>query len=394
MSAKSWAMAVFAATTLLVIAGLVFSLLAGEPPGLNELLVATLYAFAVVGILITRRRPDNAIGWVCLGIGFVWSLETFLFGTAVYGLANPGTVPMPEVFAAIGIPLWIPGIFGIGTFVFMFFPDGRLPSPRWRWLPWTVGATISLQYALYVLTEPETFSYGRPVFDNPLAGVLGPHLDQGAPMFDLVEISVTVTTFSVIIASLIALITRYIRSRGVERKQLKWLVSAGSAAVVLQVISISLADYYGETVGLVAVFPFILIPISIGIAVLRYRLYDIDRLISRTVGYTVVVATLSLVFTSIALGLPRLAGLPDHPVLVAGATLAVAAMFNPLRRRVQHWVDSRFNRARYDGQQEVERLADRIRLESRLDSLTDELLGVATATMQPESAAVWIRDGE
>ncbi len=391
MNGRGIATALFVVATAMYVAGVALVALAGEPFTLNELLLPVVYAFAVVGFLIARNRPGNAIAWICLGIGLVWGLEATLTGAVVYGLARPGSVPSPEALAAIGIPLWIPGIFGVGTFVFMFFPDGRLPSPRWRWLPWTAGTGIALTYLLTVLSEPETYGYGRPAIENPFATLLGPWLDAGGLLVDIVDISLFAGIFGAIGASITALVVRYRRSRGIERQQLKWLVTAGSTAVVLQVISIFLVDYLGENVGLVAGMFFILIPISIGIAVLRYRLYDIDRLLSRTVSYALVVGSLAAVFGSVTIGLPQLLGLAgDSPLLVAGATLVAAALFNPLRRRVQARVDRRFNRARYDAQQEIDRFAERLRGDLDLDDLTDEVVAVVGKTMQPSTASVWI----
>lgn len=390
------AITLFVLTTGLYLAGFVLVVLSGQLLSLNEALLPAVYAFAVVGFLIALNRPGNAIAWICSAIGFVWALEYSLSGAATYGLVNPGTVPWPEALAAVGVYLWIPGVFGIGTFVFMFYPDGRLPSPRWRWLPWLAGVGLGTLYVTEVLSAPEAYGYGREFVrvENPFRGVLGPWMDQASLFVDLFEIFFFVAGFGAIGASMTALAVRFRRSRGIERQQIKWLVTAGSTGVVIQLISIPLVDVYGETIGLVAASFFLLIPISIGIAVLRYRLYDIDRLISRTVTYALVVGMLATVVAAIAIGLPQLLGLPDEsPLLVAMATLAVAALFNPLRRRIQARVDHRFNRARYNAQQEVDRLAERLRTELELEDLTGEVIAVVDKTMQPTMASVWIRDG-
>lgn len=385
MTAKTWAIAVFSVSTVLYPLGVVLVLLAGEPLSLNEATYPTAYAFAVVGFLIALNRPGNRFAWICLCIGFVWALYAAATGAATYGLAHPGTVPWPEALAALGVYLWVPGVFGIATFVLMYFPDGRLPSRRWRWLPWIAGLGIAGGYVMIVLSWTPIFGYGleRLRIDNPFARIP----EEISEQFMLV-------VFAAAVGSVAALTARYRRSSGIERQQLKWFATAGSATIVVLMVLVGfLVDRLGETWGLIGFSFAIVIPISIGIAILRYRLYDIDRLISRTVAYALVVGLLAGVFASVVIGLPRVIGVPEeNQVLVAGATLAVAALFNPLRRRVQSWVDRRFNRARYDAQQEVERLSERIRDEVELDDLADEMLGVVEKTLQPSGAAVWIRE--
>jgi hypothetical protein len=393
MSGRTLAIVFFAVTTGLYVAGLLLSFAAGELLSLNELVLPVFYAFAVTGVLIAWRRPRNAIAWICLGIGCVWGLESALFGTALYGLANPGTVPRPEALAAIAAPLWVPGIFVMATFLLMVFPDGHLPSRRWAWLPWTVGSAIDVFYLALVLTEPVTYSYGRPAVENPFAAWLEPWLEEGGIVVDVIGVLLVAPVFIGIAASITAVILRFQRASGVQRQQLKWLATAGSGVVVLFVVSIFLVDLFGDAVGFVAASFFIVIPISIGIAVLRYRLYEIDRLVSRTVSYAVIAGLLAAVYASIAIGLPQV--LPvnlDSSLLVAIATLAIVALFSPVRARVQRVVDRRFNRVRYDSEREIEQFANRLRTELDLGDLTGEVLDVVTTTMQPATAGVWIRE--
>lgn len=389
MSGKAWAVVFFGLTTVLYVAGVVLVFLVGQPLSLNEAAMPAAYSYAVVGFLIALNRPANGIAWICLAIGSVWGLEAVLTGAAAYGLANPDSIPLVEMIAVSGAFLWYPGIFGITTLLLMFFPNGRLPSPRWRWLPWVAGTGLAVGYPLILLSWPNVYSYGRESLrmDNPYA-MLPPAVSD----------VILAVIFAASAGSVAALIVRYRRSRGAERQQLKWLVAAGSGFVVVFLpITLFLGDLFGEdavaTVGLVVFMFSIVIPISIGLAVLRYRLYAIDRLISRTVTYTLIVGLLAVVFAAVAIGLPRLIGVPEeNPVLVAAATLAVAGLFNPLRLRVQSWVDRRFNRARYDAQHEVDRFAARVRDEVELDNLADGMLDVIDKTMQPIAAAVWMRD--
>lgn len=383
MSRKFWAISTFVVTTLLYAAGPVLLLLAGGSWGTSEFLLPAFYAFSLVGILIATRRPDNAVAWMCLSVGLALGLESALWGVYYFGLANPEVVPLPEMWAVAGSAFAVPGIFLITTLLLLVFPDGRLPSPRWRWF---AGVTAGLIVANLIVGFflPAAGDWVRPEVSNPIAVEGGEDLDLVVlPLFVCVPVSV------------LALVRRFRRSRGIERLQLRWLATAGGAAVLIWAVAILLvADEFGGDAAVATTsLGLVLIPVAIGVAVLRYRLFDIDRLISRTVTYATMAGLLAAVFVGIAIGLPRLVGVPEeNPVLVAGATLAVAALFNPLRRRVQTRVDRRFNRARYDAAREVGRFAERLSTELELDDLTNEVLGVVTKTVQPAVASVWIRE--
>lgn len=353
------------------------------PDSVTTVLAPALYGYPVAGFLIAYRRPGNRVAWVCLAVGFSYALEELLWGVAQYGLAHPGTVPRPELWAAFGHPLWLVWVPGAIIFLTLLFPNGRPPSPSWKWVPWAAGLLLGVGYVVSFFTLPPR--WGRPLIDNPLAGTL-PSAVGGLVYVGLALLAV---------ACLGSLVVRYRRASGVERLQLKWLVTAGTAAVTI-FIAIAIPMNTGVLDITVAApmlaLLLILFPASIGIAVLRYRLYDIDRILSRTVSYAVLVGLLAVVFATVAIGLPRLLGLPPtNQFLVAGATLAVAGLFNPLRRRVQARVDRHFNRARYDAQREVDRLAERLRAEVDVADLADEMLEVVTKTMQPSSVGVWVR---
>lgn len=389
---KAWAIGLFAVTTALYLAAAVLHILAGEL-GLNTWLLPIVYAFSVVGVMIAVQRPGNRVAWICLAVGFAFGVEGTGWGIALYAFANPDSVSNPEIYAMVGDAMVLPGIFLVATFLLLLFPDGRLPSRRWRWVAWLAGSWIVTGYLVAILGEGST-GWGRPEIDNPMA--IRPGTAFGdlwhSDVLDLVFLPLMLISVA---GSVSALVVRYRRSTGTERLQLKWFAFAGSSVILLFVISIFLSDYLGDEFGLAAAGLFILLPVSIGIAVLRYRLYDIDRLISRTVTYALIAGTLAAVFASIAVGLPVVLDLPDRsPVLVAGATLTIAALFNPLRRRLQTWVDRRFNRARYDAQQEVERFTEILREELRLDDLAEEVIGVVSDTMQPASVSMWVRGSE
>ncbi|HXJ64748.1 MAG TPA: hypothetical protein VNN79_13420, partial [Actinomycetota bacterium] len=268
--------------------------------------------------------------------------------------------------------------------------------PRWRWVVWLTIASMVLVSAAITL-EPGTLAdEGFPELQNPLAiGALKPVLD--ALQLFLIAIPVCM------VASAAALVVRFRRARGAERLQLTWLAMA--AAVVAAVYAVALISSLGQpwgqadTAGWVSVLQnlalasFALIPISIGIAILRYRLYDIDRLISRAVSYAVVTALLVAVYAGVVVGLGTAFGRSQSPVLIAGATLLVAALFGPVRRRVQAAVDRRFNRRRYDAERVLGTFVARLRDELDLDALTGELATAASSAVQPSSIAVWIRTG-
>lgn len=382
MSRKTWAIAIFVLTTILFLAGPLLVVLAGEPLGANELILPTLFAFPVVGLLIATHRPDNTVAWICLTVGLAFGLDATLWGVYFYGEANPGTVASPGAWATAGDAFAMPGLFLIMTLLLLLFPTGRLPSPKWRWFARITGVLLVVGLASGFFL-PEAGGWGRP------EGVANPMAIAGAEDVEMV----LVLLFGCVVASLIALVGRFRRARGVERLQLRWLATAGCAAAIVWAIAIVVHSPLGDGVSLaLTTFGLLLIPVAIGVAVLRYRLFEIDRLISRTLTYAVVVGLLAGVFAAVVIGLPRVIGIPeDNPLLVATATLAVAGLFNPLRRRVQARVDHRFNRARYDARREVERLAERIRDEIELEDLTGEMLDVIEKAMQPSAAAVWIR---
>lgn len=390
---KVWVLAVFGVTTLLYVAAFVLNAVAGEEWGLVILALPVWYVFSVVGLIIALRRPGNRIAWICLAAGFAVGIEGAGWGLYFYGVTNPGSVPNPEAFAVLGNSMIIPGVMGVATFLLLLFPDGRLPSPRWRWIAWLAAVWIGVGIVVGLLDPNDVAGWGRPNVENPwaldLQSPLGDFLASGG-VFDDVFFAVLLTA---IIGSILSMVIRFRRSTGVERQQLKWFVFTASIVVILFLVAIDLASRLGDDVGLAAASLLALLPISIGIAVLRYRLYEIDRIVSRTVTYGLVAALLTTIYAGIVLGLPRLIGFPgESPLLVAAATLAAAALFNPLRQRIQARVDRRFNRARYNAQREVEGFTQRLRNDFDLDDLANETLQVVTDTVQPSNASLWIRE--
>ena len=391
LGGRAGAVAAFCLITSLYVVAVLLTLLMGNPGWL--LFAFAMYTFPALGVLIAFRRPRNSIAWLCLAIGFVWGLVAVTEPLLAYERIHPGFLRRPDLVLAVTGPLWVPGVGLIGTFLVLLFPDGRLPSARWRPLAWLSALTMVLVSTGMLLGPANYADHGFPNLENPL-GVKG--LDSFAGLFFVPIALIPVC----IVASAVALLVRYRRARGIERLQLKWLVAAG-AVTALTYVLVMAASLPFELIGRtfptwleslqnVTMFPFALIPVSIGIAVLRYRLYAIDRLISRTVSYAVVVGVLAAVYAGVVFLLRGL--LPvQGDLAVAASTLVVAALFNPLRRGVQQRVDRRFNRPRYDAELEVERFAGRLRTHLDLDELTGDLLGVVVKTVQPSMASLWIQ---
>jgi peptidoglycan/LPS O-acetylase OafA/YrhL len=290
-----------------------------------------------VGALVASRKPSNPIGWMILGVG-VFTAWGFVTEILALDASNR------QLALWLTHLTWWPPL-GIYLIVLpLLFPDGAPPSRRWR--PLLIAAIVGVAaFTLYLAVGPyhgASFQFGRNPYHQPL---ISP-----------VALALSGMMLPGVVGAVASVVVRFRRSRGVERQQIKWIMYS---VFLLLLSAFATALPVNQDITFVAFgIAGFLVPVSVGIAVLRYRLYDIDRLISRTVSYSIVVGSLAAVFTAIAIWLPQLLRVPEeNPFLVAGATLAVAALFNPLRRRVQAIVDRRFNRARYDAQQEVERLA-------------------------------------
>ena len=351
----------------------------------------TLYlaftGFMVVGAVIVAKRPDNAIGWIFSTIGLLAATGALAQEYAGYAyVTRPGSLPGALLAAWYQQQWWVPMIVLIFVATPLLFPTGRLPSPRWRPAAAVAGVTTA---ALMWLTafQPTIQLQDQDYWvDNPigLAGTPDPETSAvGGALVGLLG--------ACMVVAVISLVVRFRRSQGVERQQLKWVVYAG----VLLLLTIPVGEYLPATIG-DALFGLIIafLPVAAGIAILRYRLYDIDRLINRTLVYGLVTAILGLGYASVVLLLGQLfGGVGGDPPssAVAGATLAVAALFQPARRRIQAVVDRRFNRRKYNAAKTVEAFSLRLRDEVDLDALTAELLAVVDQTMQPIQASLWLQ---
>jgi hypothetical protein len=393
------AAALFAVICVLYAAGIVFDLLNAD--GWTDMVAPLLFhaltfSFPLVGVLIARRQPRNAITWILLGIGLAWSVGAVTEAYRDYALLTaPGSLPGGDVVDAASSWLWVPGIVPAGTLLILLFPDGRLPSPRWRWVVWLtvvsiVAVSVAITFHAGTLAED-----GFPQFDNPLG------ISALQPVLTVLQVFLIAIPVCMV-ASAAALVVRFRRSRGVERLQLKWLATA--AAVVAVIYAAALLASVGQSwnqadtsapvtvLQNVALASFALIPISIGIAILRYRLYDVDRLISRTLTYFLLTALLVAVYAAVVVGIGTVTGRSNNPLLIAGATLLVAGLFGPARRRIQAVIDRRLYRRRYDAERVLGEFASRLRDELDLDALANELGAAAASAVQPATMGVWIRD--
>jgi hypothetical protein len=344
-----------------------------------------------LGLLVAYRRPRNPVGWIIVGTGVTVATTDFVESYAVYALhTNPGFLPGGETMAWLSNWVFIPVLFAAPAMLFLLFPNGRLLSRRWRPVFWVV--ILSTCAAL-------TTSIFQPVMnDPPFEGVVNP-LGFSPPQALLEPLSWVgwpVMAASFLVAGL-AMILRLRRSRGVERQQLKWLAAA---AAVLPLASVSgVALYYlgfDAIAGFLAVFAIIPIFLAAGYAILRYRLYDIDIIINRALVYGSLTATLALVYfggvaTTQALfrTLTSQGQFPQLAVVVS--TLAIAALFNPLRRRIQASIDRLFYRRKYDAAKTLDWFSAKLREETDLDELNEGLVSVVSETMQPTYVSLWLR---
>jgi hypothetical protein len=341
-------------------------------------------SFTVVGWLIASRRRDNLFGWMLLWVGVVFTLVTFTGAHAYVGLiAEPGSLPLADVAAWLSTLVWVPA-WTLVMLLLLLYPDGRLPSSRWRPILWISAASGVLMLVPNAIAE---WPYrGLALLTGGLPS--SPALDAAS----LLQVAGLLLSLLVAVAGAGALVIRFRRSVGMERQQLKWFVSTAVVAVPLFfVMSGGLLSPPFDI--LVAIISAPLIPIAIGVAILRYRLYEIDRIISRTVSYGVVTGILAVVFVGpILVSQTVLASfISGSSVAVAASTLVVAGLFQPLRRRVQSVVDRRFNRSRYDAERTAAAFGLHLRNEVVLSSLYAEIRQVVAATVAPASISVWIR---
>ena len=355
----------------------------------NAASVGAAVIAATIGALVASRRPRHPVGWLLLAMGLALTLSGAGGGYKWYGLvARPGTLPAASYLVGFSNGLNIVSISCAG-FVLLLTPTGSLPSRRWRW--WArVAAAAAAVFVAASVVDPMPVYPEYPGIGNPF-GV--PALAE--PPLDAVIPAAGVVVLVALVVAAGSLVGRFRRARGVERQQLRWLAWGATLAAVALVIAFVELALHGDTVLFQAAIGACsaLLPLATGAAILRYRLYDLDRIISRTLAYGLLTILLGLGYAAVVLGLGRL--LPQgSSLVVAAATLAVAAVFQPARRRIQQAVDRRFNRGRYDAARTIAAFSTRLRDQVDLDTLTSELLTVVDQTMQPSQASLWLRSAE
>jgi hypothetical protein len=356
---------------------------------LPDLLALGLLA---LGLLVAHRRPANPVGWIIAGTVVTVVMSDFVESYAVYALyTDPGSLPGGKTMAWVSNWIFIPALFAAPAMLFLLFPDGKLVSRRWIPVFWvvllTTCAAMTASIFQPVLNDPPFEGVVNPLGFSPPQALLAPLSYIGWPGM---AASFLVAAF--------AMILRLRRSRGVERQQLKWLAAAaailplGSASgVVLYYLG------YDSIAGFLAVFSMVPIFLAAGYAILRYRLYDIDFLINRTLVYGSLTATLVAGYVGTVLVLQRalifLTG-QESTLAVVASTLVIAALFNPLRRRFQAFIDRLFYRSKYDARKTLETFSMKLRDETNLERLNAELLSSVRETVQPEHVSLWMRSAE
>ncbi len=379
------------------------SMRGGSPPGLAILLQVLPLAFPTVGALVASRRPENPIGWIFCAVGFIFAFQTFSEAYTDYALyARSDSLPGVEFMVWISQWIAFPACLVAAVLLFLLFPDGRLPSRRW-WLVAWVAVIASVLLALGIALAPGRLA-GNPSVVNPfgVGGVIGGVVPARRFFGALANIGLLLGLLSVIV-SVVSPILRLRRARGDQRQQLKWFVYAATLTVVgFSGIFISLTGVYfnagplNTIVWYLGPLALMLLPVSAGIAILRYRLYDIDVVINRTLVYGSLTVTLALVYfggvTATQSLFRALTGQEQQTQLaVVVSTLVIAALFTPLRRRIQGFIDRRFYRRKDDARKTLEAFSTKLRDETDLDALRDDLVSVIRETLQPAHVRLWLR---
>ncbi|MDP9382992.1 MAG: hypothetical protein M3Q29_23220 [Chloroflexota bacterium] len=359
----------------------------------DVLIPALVPAYATVGAIVAWRRPTNGVGWLCLALGLLVALEDATWQYAARALeVVPGSLPAGP-YAALTAQFLIAVMLVPFVLMLLIFPDGRLLSRRWRLVAWVAFAGAGLE-VLGVVAAPTLYAGLETEIDNP-TGIEG----FGNVAGTISEVGFIVWLLT-LVAAMISVFVRWRGAGGIERQQLKWFaytVAIVAAAVfggavsgyvsgisypTVLIVSVAIA---GITVG---------IPVAIGIAVLRYRLYDIDLLINRTLVYATLTAALGLAYLGSVVLLQavfRTLSGQESQLAVVASTLAIAALFGPLRRRVQSFIDRRFYRRKYDARKTLEAFSAKLRDETDLEVLSDDLVGAVRETMQPAHLSLWLR---
>jgi hypothetical protein len=388
-----WAM--WTVTLALVTGGFILAAANHPEAPLYEYWIVSLISptFATLGALIVSRRSKNVIGWIFLVLSLAGGLQMFSGQYATVALFSRGVQLPSGAFAAWLSALMQSSFVSSLIFLILLFPSGKLLSPRWRVVAWTAGVVIVASLVFFALRPGPIESF--PSVRNPF-GI------EGAPVLEWIGVAGGVIVLACFALAIVSLILRFHRSRGEERQQIKWFAYA-AALGFMAILFVTLFDLpaVDERVDLLVetlvwtVAPLSL-PVAAGIAILKYRLYDIDLLINRTLVYGALTAILAGLYfggvTATQAIFRTLTGQEQQPQLaVVVSTLVIAALFNPLRRRIQGFIDRRFYRRKYDAAKTLEAFSAKLRDETDLDALTSEVVGVVRETMQPAHVSLWLR---
>jgi hypothetical protein len=355
----------------------------------------------LVGAVVASRQPRNPVGWFFVVSATCLAVNEATGRYAVYGLViEPGSLPLARLMAWPSTWMWEPALVLIILFLPLYFPNGRLLSPRWRpvlWLALLFSVGFGVVFGALYPGEVDELS---PGVGGDVPGVVNPLGIEALRPLDRVtqiDIILAVLFLTIVLCSVASLVVRFWRSSGEERQQMKWLTYAATAnfAMGLLVMSLPAASAWYRAVDSLSNLVLAGLPVAVGIAILRYRLYDIDRIINRTLVYGSLTLMLALIYfggvaTTQAI-FQALTGQQKLPQLVVVAsTLVIAALFNPLRRRIQSFIDKRFYRSKYDARKTLEAFSAQLRDETDLDALGYDLVGVVRETMQPAHVSLWL----
>jgi hypothetical protein len=366
----------------------------------SSTLLVLVVSSALVGAVVASRQPRNPVGWFFVVSATCWAVNEATGRYALYGLLiEPGSLPLARLMAWPSTWMWVPGIALIIFFVPLYFPNGHLLSPRWRPVLW-IALLFSVGFGVvFGALYPGEMDELSPGVGGDVPGVVNPLGIEALRPLDRVtqvDIILTVVLLVIVLCSVASLVLRFRRSSGEERQQMKWLTYAAAAyfATLLLVMSLPADSAWYRAVDSLSTLVLAGLPVAVGIAVLKYRLYEIDLIINRTLVYgSLTVMLVALYFGGIVV-LQRifvtLTG-QQSTLAVVASTLLIAALFTPLRRRIQGFIDRRFYRRKYDARKTLEAFSTKLKNETDLESLNNDLVDVVRETMQPAHVSLWLR---
>jgi hypothetical protein len=390
-----WALAILLEAVGLYFKAVNAATIASQASALNNIgpvFLAAELALVTVGALVASRRPANPSGWILYAAGLVFALGDLADGYALHGLlARPGSLPGAAIMAWVSE--WSRGATVLGAFalVFLLFPDGRPLSPRWRPVVWLTAAVTPLLGLMAFKPGPLPDYAG---ITNPL-GIGG----AGGQVLNILANVAFFALLAALAASGLSLVLRFRRAKGDERQQLKWFASGGAAMILAFLVAPFI--WFTPALNNSPLWPILFtlslvaLPVSLGIAILKYRLYDIDLIIRRTLVYSVLSALLAFVYLGSVVALQTivrsLTGQSQPQFVIVVSTLAIAALFNPLRHRLQSLIDRAFYRRKYDAAQVLAAFLASARDEVELRPLLEHLVQAADETVKPEHVSVWLK---